>query len=148
MALKTYNPTSAGRRHLVQVDRSQLWKGKPVKALVEGLSNNGGRGNTGRIATRGQGGGHKQAYRLIDFRRIKHDIAAVVERLEYDPNRTAFIALIIDGSAVNDGFAKAARNIPNIDVLPIQGINVYDILRRKKLVLTKAAVEALEARFK
>ena len=57
-------------------------------------------------------------------------------------------ALIIDGAAVNDGFAKAARNIPNIDVLPIQGINVYDILRRKKLVLTKAAVEALEARFK
>ena len=63
MALKTFNPTSAGRRHLIQVDRSQLWKGKPVKALVEGISRNGGRGNTGRITTRGQGGGHKQSYR-------------------------------------------------------------------------------------
>ena len=94
MALKTFNPTSAGRRHLVQVDRSQLWKGKPVKSLVEGLSKNGGRGNSGRITTRGQGGGHKKAYRLVDFRRTKHDVSAVVERLEYDPNRTAFIALI------------------------------------------------------
>ncbi len=64
MALKTFNPTSAGRRHLIQVDRSQLWKGKPVKGLVEGLSKNGGRGNSGRITTRGQGGGHKRAYRL------------------------------------------------------------------------------------
>ena len=94
MALKTFNPTSAGRRHLVQVDRSQLWKGKPVKSLVEGIAKNGGRGNTGRITTRGQGGGHKKSYRMVDFRRLKHDIAAVVERLEYDPNRTAFIALI------------------------------------------------------
>ena len=94
MALKTFNPTSAGRRHLIQVDRSQLWKGKPVKALVEGLSKNGGRGNGGRITTRGQGGGHKKAYRLVDFKRTKHDVPAVVERLEYDPNRTAFIALV------------------------------------------------------
>jgi large subunit ribosomal protein L2 len=94
MALKTFNPTSAGRRHLIQVDRSQLWKGKPVKSLVEGLSKNGGRGNSGRITTRGQGGGHKKSYRLVDFRRTKHDVSAVVERLEYDPNRTAFIALI------------------------------------------------------
>ena len=94
MALKTFNPTSAGRRHLIQVDRSQLWKGKPVKALVEGQSNHGGRGNTGRITSRRKGGGHKTAYRLVDFRRAKHDVAATVERLEYDPNRTAFIALI------------------------------------------------------
>ena len=94
MALKTFNPTSAGRRHLVQVDRSHLWKGKPVKSLVEGLSKNGGRGNSGRITTRGQGGGHKQSYRMVDFRRTKHGVPAVVERLEYDPNRTAFIALI------------------------------------------------------
>ena len=79
MALKTFNPTSAGRRHLVQVDRSQLWKGKPVKSLVEGIAKNGGRGNTGRITTRGQGGGHKKSYRMVDFRRMKHDIAAVVE---------------------------------------------------------------------
>ena len=94
MALKTFNPTSAGRRHLIQVDRSQLWKGKPVKALVEGQSNHGGRGNSGRITSRRKGGGHKTAYRLVDFRRAKHDVAATVERLEYDPNRTAFIALI------------------------------------------------------
>ncbi|MCB1434718.1 MAG: 50S ribosomal protein L2, partial [Alphaproteobacteria bacterium] len=90
MALKTFNPTSAGRRHLVQVDRSHLWKGKPVKSLVEGLSKNGGRGNTGRVTTRGQGGGHKRSYRMIDFKRTKADVPATVERLEYDPNRTAF----------------------------------------------------------
>jgi large subunit ribosomal protein L2 len=94
MALKTFNPTSAGRRHLIQVDRSGLFKGKPVKALTEGLSKSGGRGNTGRITSRRIGGGHKTSYRIIDFKRTKHDMAAVVERLEYDPNRTAFIALI------------------------------------------------------
>jgi large subunit ribosomal protein L2 len=94
MALKTFNPTSAGRRHLIQVDRSGLFKGKPIKALTEGLSKSGGRGNTGRITSRRIGGGHKTSYRLIDFKRTKHDMAAVVERLEYDPNRTGFIALI------------------------------------------------------
>ena len=94
MALKTFNPTSAGRRHLIQVDRSSLFKGKPIKSLVEGLNKSGGRSNTGRITSRRKGGGHKVAYRLIDFKRIKHDMPAVVERLEYDPNRTGFIALI------------------------------------------------------
>jgi large subunit ribosomal protein L2 len=94
MALKTFNPTSAGRRHLIQVDRSHLYKGKPVKSLVEGQNKSGGRGNTGRITSRRIGGGHKTAYRLIDFKRTKHDMPAVVERLEYDPNRTGFIALI------------------------------------------------------
>ena len=94
MALKTFNPTSAGRRHLIQVDRSGLYKGKPVKGLVEGQSKSGGRGQTGRITSRRKGGGHKSAYRLVDFKRIKHDMPANVERIEYDPNRTAFIALI------------------------------------------------------
>lgn len=94
MALKTFNPTSAGRRQLVQVDRSELWKGKPVKKLTEGLSQTGGRNNLGRVTTRHRGGGHKQSYRLIDFKRTKLDMPATVERLEYDPNRTAFIALI------------------------------------------------------
>jgi large subunit ribosomal protein L2 len=94
MALKTFNPTSAGRRHLIQVDRECLYKGKPVKSLVEGQSRNGGRGNTGRITSRRKGGGHKQLYRLVDFKRVKHDMPATVERLEYDPNRTGFIALI------------------------------------------------------
>ena len=71
MALKTFNPTSAGRRHLIQVDRSQLWKGKPVKALVEGQNSHGGRGNSGRITSRRKGGGHKTAYRLVDFKRAQ-----------------------------------------------------------------------------
>ncbi|MEL6297079.1 MAG: 50S ribosomal protein L2 [Pseudomonadota bacterium] len=95
MALKTYNPTSAGLRHLVIVDRSHLWKGAPVKVLTEGKSASGGRNNAGRITSRHRGGGHKRAYRKIDFkRRTKFDVQATVERLEYDPNRTAFIALL------------------------------------------------------
>ncbi len=94
MALKTFNPTSAGQRHVVMVDRAQLWKGAPVKALTEGLTKSGGRSNTGRITSRRKGGGHKAAYRLIDFKRRKFDVAATVERLEYDPNRTGYIALI------------------------------------------------------
>ena len=94
MALKTYRPTSPGLRHLVQVDRSHLWKGSPVKMLVEGKTKTGGRNSDGRITTRHIGGGHKQLYRRVDFRRRKFDMPAVVERLEYDPNRTAFIALI------------------------------------------------------
>ncbi|MBS0243219.1 MAG: 50S ribosomal protein L2 [Proteobacteria bacterium] len=94
MALKTFRPTSPGLRQLVLVDRSHLWKGDPVKVLVEGKTKTGGRNNHGRITSRHIGGGHKQAYRVVDFRRRKHDVPAVVERLEYDPNRTAFIALI------------------------------------------------------
>jgi large subunit ribosomal protein L2 len=94
MALKTFRPTSPGLRHLVQVDRSNLWKGSPVKMLVEGKTKTGGRNSDGRITTRHIGGGHKQLYRRVDFRRRKFDTPAVVERLEYDPNRTAFIALI------------------------------------------------------
>jgi len=94
MALKTYNPITPGLRQLVRVDRSELWKGKPVKALTEGLKSHGGRNNYGRITTRHQGGGHSRRYRLIDFKRRKFGIEAKVERLEYDPNRTAWIALI------------------------------------------------------
>ena len=185
MALKTFRPTTPSLRQLVQVDRSHLWKGAPVKLLTEGKTKSGGRNNYGRITSRFRGGGHKQAYRTIDFKRTRREEPATVERIEYDPNRTAFIALvkykdggiivldalslkdaktkalrghfeklgfanalIIDGAEVELNFRNAARNIPNIDVLPVQGINVYDILRRKTLVLTKAAVEALEARFK
>ncbi len=94
MALKTYKPTSPGRRQLVLVDRGELWKGKPVKALTVGLTKSGGRNNQGRITVWQRGGGHKRRYRLVDFRRRKFGVPAVVERLEYDPNRTAFIALI------------------------------------------------------
>ncbi|WP_336276708.1 50S ribosomal protein L2 [Bartonella sp. CB178] len=94
MALKHFNPITPGQRQLVVVDRSGLYKGKPIKALTEGLSSKGGRNNRGRITARFQGGGHKRCYRFVDFKRLKRDISAKVERLEYDPNRTAFIALI------------------------------------------------------
>ena len=94
MALKQFNPTTPGRRSLVMVDRSGLWKGKPVKSLTSGLNEKGGRNNKGRITARRRGGGHKRRYRIIDFKRDKFDVPATVERLEYDPNRTAFIALI------------------------------------------------------
>ncbi len=94
MALKTYKPMTPGQRGLVQVDRSGLYKGRPVKTLTEGLSKKGGRNSHGRITVRRRGGGHKRLYRVIDFKRRKVDVAGTVERLEYDPNRTAFIALI------------------------------------------------------
>ncbi len=94
MALKSYKPVSPGRRHLVLVDRSSLWKGKPVKSLTAGLSGKGGSNNMGRITARRRGGGHKRRYRTIDFKRRKFDVPAKVVRLEYDPNRTAFIALL------------------------------------------------------
>lgn len=95
MALKSFNPRTPSQRQLVLVERSQLHKGKPVKSLTEGKSRSGGRNNTGRVTVWSRGGGHKQRYRIVDFkRRGKFDVEAVVERLEYDPNRTAFIALI------------------------------------------------------
>ncbi|QUD88408.1 50S ribosomal protein L2 [Phenylobacterium montanum] len=94
MALKTFNPTSPGRRSLVLVDRSELHKGRPEKSLTEGLTKTGGRGGGGRVAVRFRGGGAKKLYRIVDFKRRKFDVPATVQRLEYDPNRTAFIALI------------------------------------------------------
>ena len=94
MALKEYKPTTPGQRGLILVDRSTLYKGRPVKHLTEGLKKSGGRNNNGRVTNRNIGGGHKRRYRLIDFKRCKDDVPATVERIEYDPNRTAFIALI------------------------------------------------------
>jgi large subunit ribosomal protein L2 len=94
MALKKFKPVTPSTRQLVIVDRSGLYKGKPVKGLTEGLVSSGGRNNYGRVTARFQGGGHKRAYRMIDFKRRKFDVSATVERLEYDPNRTAFIALL------------------------------------------------------
>src|SRR5204862_2498868 len=94
MALKHFNPTSPSRRGLVLVDKSELHKGRPEKSLVEGLTKSGGRGGGGRIAVRFRGGGAKRLYRKIDFKRRKFGVVGKVERLEYDPNRTAFIALI------------------------------------------------------
>ena len=94
MALKTFKPVTPSLRGTVLVDRSELWKGKPVKGLTVGKSSSGGRNNHGRTTVRFRGGGHKQSYRVVDFKRRKFDVAATVERLEYDPNRTAWIALL------------------------------------------------------
>jgi len=94
MALKHFNPVTPSSRGTILIDRSELFKGKPVKQLTEGKSHSGGRNNHGRITVRFRGGGHKQSYRVIDFKRRKFDVPATVERLEYDPNRTAFIALV------------------------------------------------------
>lgn len=99
MALKQFKPTTPGQRGLVLVDRTGIYKGNPEKALTEGLRKKGGRNNTGRVTARRIGGGHKRRYRTIDFKRNKFDVVGTVERLEYDPNRTAFIALV----AYSDG---------------------------------------------
>jgi len=94
MALRQFNPVTSSLRGTVLIDRSDLWKGKPVKALTEGKSSSGGRNNHGHTSVRFRGGGHKQSYRYVDFKRRKFGVPATVERLEYDPNRSAFIALI------------------------------------------------------
>ncbi len=94
MALKHFKPVTPSLRQLVIVDRSELYKGKPEKSLTEGLSSNGGRNNTGRVTVRFRGGGHKRTYRIVDFKRRKLDVPGTVERIEYDPNRSAFIALV------------------------------------------------------
>ncbi len=94
MALRHFNPVTPSLRGTVLIDRSELWKGKPVKLLTEGKNKSGGRNNNGRTTSRFRGGGHKQTYRHVDFKRRKFDVQGVVERLEYDPNRTAFIALV------------------------------------------------------
>jgi large subunit ribosomal protein L2 len=107
MALKQFNPTSPARRGLVLIDRSTLWKGAPVKALTEGKRKTGGRNNKGHVTSRGIAGGHKQRYRHVDFKRRRWDVEGTVERIEYDPNRTAFIALINYGTASVEGEAGA-----------------------------------------
>lgn len=94
MAIKSYNPVTPAQRAFKSVSREGLWKGSPMKILTEPLSSKAGRNNMGQITVRRRGGGHKQAYRLIDFKRNKFDVMATVERIEYDPNRTAFIALL------------------------------------------------------
>ncbi|MBO1079972.1 50S ribosomal protein L2 [Roseomonas haemaphysalidis] len=94
MALKHFNPVTPSSRGTILIDRSELFKGKPVKQLTEGKSHSGGRNNHGRITVRFRGGGHKQSYRVVDFKRRKFNVPATVERLEYDPNRTAFLALL------------------------------------------------------
>lgn len=147
MALKTFKPTSPSRRNLVQVDRSDLYKGRPEKSLTEGLSKKGGRNNTGRITMRRQGGGHKRLYRVVDFKRNKLDVTATVERIEYDPNRTAFIAFIVyaDGEksyiiapqrlAVGDTIvsASASADIKPGNAMPLRGMPVGTIIHNLEM---------------
>ncbi|OYW88815.1 MAG: 50S ribosomal protein L2 [Hyphomonas sp. 32-62-5] len=145
-------PTSPGRRQLVLVDRTGLHKGKPVKALTEGISSKGGRNNQGRVTVRHQGGGVKRLYRKIDFKRNRWDVPAVVERLEYDPNRTAFIALIKyeDGELayiiapqrleVGDTvITSATADIKPGNVLPLKSIPVGTIIHNIELKPQKGA---------
>jgi large subunit ribosomal protein L2 len=146
MALKQFKPTTPGQRGLVLIDRAGLWKGKPEKALTEGLRGHGGRNNFGHITARRRGGGHKRRYRIIDFKRAKFGVPATVERLEYDPNRSGFIALIRyeDGEvsyilapqrlAVGDTVV-AGRNVdvkPG-NALPLQDIPVGTIIHNVEM---------------
>ena len=146
MALRNYKPTSPGRRSLVLVDRSDLWKGKPEKSLTEGLRSKGGRNNKGRITMRRRGGGHKRRYRVVDFKRLKYDMPATVERLEYDPYRSAFIALIRyeDGElsyilapqrlSVGDSVVSGtAVDIKPGNAMPLQNIPVGTIVHNVEL---------------
>ena len=146
MALKNYKPTSPARRGLILVDKSGLHKGKPVKALTEGKRKTGGRNNKGHVTSRGIAGGHKQKYRFIDFKRRKWDQPATVERLEYDPNRTAFIALIKyqDGElayilapqrlAVGDSvIAGAKTDVKPGNAMPFSGMPIGAIVHNVEL---------------
>ncbi len=146
MALKHYKPITPSQRQLVLVDRSELWKGKPVKALTEGLSGKGGRNNAGRITMRRRGGGHKRRYRIVDFKRRKFDVPATIERLEYDPNRSAFIALLkySDGELsyilapqrvkVGDTLVSGARvDIKPGNAMPMENIPVGTIVHNVEM---------------
>ncbi len=158
MALRKFNPTTPSQRQLVLVDRSELWKGKPEKTLTEGLSSKGGRNNKGRITVRRRGGGAKKSYRIIDFKRTKHDIEAKVERLEYDPNRTAFIALVkyLDGElryiiapqrlSVGDKIISGAKvDIKPGNAMPMKSIPVGTIIHNVELKPGKGAQVARSA---
>lgn len=158
MALKSYKPTTPGQRGLILVDRSALWRGRPVKSLTKGLSQKGGRNNNGRITMRRRGGGAKRLYRVIDFKRRKFDVPAVVERIEYDPNRTAFIALIkyTDGEqsyilapqrlAVGDtviGSSKA--DVKPGNVMPFSGLPIGTIVHNVEMKAGKGGQIARSA---
>ena len=159
MALKSFKPITPSLRQLVIVDRSELFKGKPVKMLTEGKSSSGGRNNNGRITVRFRGGGHKQTYRIIDFKRRGHDNeVASVERIEYDPNRTAFIALIKypDGKlsyiiapqrlAVGDSVVSGdAVDIKPGNAMPIGNIPVGTLVHNVEMKIGKGGALARSA---
>lgn len=146
MALKSFKPITPGLRQLVLVDRRELWKGDPVKSLTIGLRKSGGRNNHGHITVRHHGGGHKQRYRVVDFKRRKFGIEATVERIEYDPNRSAFIALLKYADderayilapqrlAVGDKVIAGERvDIKPGNALPLQNIPVGTIVHNVEL---------------
>src|SRR6201996_6181087 len=158
MALRQFNPVTASLRGTVLIDRSDLWKGKPVKGLTEGQHSHGGRNNHGRITTRFRGGGHKQAYRKIDFKRRKFDVAGTVERLEYDPNRSAFIALIkyADGELayilapqrlkVGDQVISAEKaDVKPGNAMPLRGMPIGTIIHNVELKPLKGGQVARSA---
>jgi large subunit ribosomal protein L2 len=146
MALKTFKPVTPGLRQVVLIDRSELFKGAPIKNLTEGLKSTGGRNNHGRITTRHHGGGHRRRYRMVDFKRRKFDVVGTVERIEYDPNRTAFIALVkyTDGElnyilapqrlAVGDQIVSGERvDIKPGNTLPMRNIPVGTIIHNVEM---------------
>ncbi len=158
MALKTFRPITPTQRQLVLIDRQELYKGKPVKTLTEGKHSTGGRNNYGRVTAWHRGGGHKKAYRLVDFKRTKHDMAATVERIEYDPNRSAFIALIKyqDGTlsyilapqrlAVGDQVISGEKvDIKPGNAMPIKNIPVGTIVHNIELKVGKGGQMARAA---
>ena len=146
MALKKYKPTTPGQRGLVLIDRADLYKGRPEKTLTQGLTKKGGRNNTGRITARRIGGGSKKLYRIVDFKRRKWDMPATVERIEYDPNRTAFIALVKyeDGElnyvlapqrlAVGDTIIAGAKvDIRPGNAMPLSGMPIGTIIHNVEM---------------
>ena len=158
MALVKVKPTSPGRRSVVKVVNPELHKGKPFAALVESQSKNAGRNNNGRVTTRHQGGGHKQHYRMIDFKRTKDGIPATVERLEYDPNRTANIALLLyadgerryviapKGMVVGQQVISGSEApIKSGNVLPIRNIPVGTTIHCIEMIPGKGAQMARSA---
>ena len=158
MALKSYKPNTPGQRGLVLVSRDSLWSGKPEKTLTVGLSKSGGRNNKGRVTARRRGGGHKRLYRMIDFKRNHFEIPAKVERIEYDPNRSAFIALLLydDGKksyilapqrlAVGDTVVSSAKaDIKPGNALPLANIPVGTIIHNFELKPGKGGQNARSA---
>jgi large subunit ribosomal protein L2 len=158
MALRSYKPVTPGMRQLVLVDRSALYKGAPVKTLTEGLSKSGGRNNLGRITSFRKSGGHKRTYRMVDFKRRKIDVEGKVERIEYDPNRTAFIALIsyTDGEqayilapqrlAVGDKvIASASADVKPGNAMPMSALPVGTIVHNVEMKLGRGGAIARSA---
>jgi len=158
MALRSYKPVTPGMRQLVLVDRSALYKGAPVKTLTEGLSKSGGRNNLGRITSFRKSGGHKRTYRMVDFKRRKLDVEGKVERIEYDPNRTAFIALITysDGEqayilapqrlAVGDKvIASASADVKPGNAMPMSALPVGTIVHNVEMKLGRGGAIARSA---